>query len=180
MANSLLWMRSRGHCSWVVAWCFLLVSHTQTELFVLPALPKSRAGQYWTVTCSSLLSNLPCPCFTLKILLEMPKGKKRGWRWLVVESSQVVVKLGQFENYWQLCECINYIWLVLVFGWNLHERKTSDSEEEITISLVPPCSKAGRAVCYHFHAPATWKWWTSLGNTCRIVCKTIKFPCQKQ
>lgn len=29
----------------------------------------------------------------------MPKGK-RGWRWLVVESSQVVVKLGQFESYW--------------------------------------------------------------------------------
>lgn len=100
-------MRSRDHCSWVVAWCFALGLYTWTKLFVLCALPKSRAGQYWTVTCTSLLSNLLCPCFIWKVLLEMPKGKKRGWRWLVVESSQVVVKLGQFESYWH--SYVNFI-----------------------------------------------------------------------
>lgn len=128
------------------------------------------------MTCSSLLSNLLCPCFTLKILLEMPKGKIRGWRWLVVESSQVVVKLGQFESYWH-----SYVNLFIIFGLLCFLDKTYMKGRLQTVRkkllfqlLLLALKQVGW--CYHFHAPERSKWQSSLGNTCRIVCKTVKFP----
>lgn len=132
------------------------------------------------MTCKSLLSNLQCPCFTLKILLEMPKGKKRGWRWLVVESSQVVVKLGQFESYWH-----NYVNLFIIFSLfcflddTYMKGKLKIVRKKLLFQFF---LLALKQVGWYYHFHAMLKWQTFLGNTCRIVCKTIKFtsfPCQK-
>lgn len=111
-----------------------------------------------------------------------PRGKKRGWRWLVVESSQVVVKLGQFESYWH-----SYVNLFITFGLfcfldeTYMKGRLQIVKKKLLFQLFLFALKQV-GWCYHFHAPATWRWQTSSGNTCRIVCKTIKFlifPCQK-
>lgn len=110
----------------------------------------------------------------------MPKGKKRGWKWLVVESSQVVVKLGQFESYWH-----NYVNLFIIFSLFcfLDDTYMKGKLKKVRKKLLFQFFLlALKQVGWYYHFHAMLKWQTFLGNTCRIVCKTIiftSFPCQK-
>lgn len=141
-------MRHQDCYSCVLAWYFPLVWRSWMNLF----------GLGWLLCQSLGLGSIelwPAKVYVVIFLVPVLHGRlsweclreKRGdgggscWKQLsFTETGPIWELLAQF------CGFIDFIWLVSLFGCDLHERKTLDSEEEtsFTILVAPPSSKLSR------------------------------------